>query len=68
MALCLSALQKAILAEEPPEGVIHHSDRGVQYACEEYRLELANQKMIPSMSAKGYCYDKRVHGVVLSKH
>ena len=28
-----------------------------QYACEEYRQALANQKMIPSMSAKGYCYD-----------
>jgi putative transposase len=57
VALCLSALQKAILAEAPPEGLIHHSDRGVQYACEEYRQELANQRMIPSMSAKGYCYD-----------
>ena len=30
VALCLSALQKAILAEQPPEGVIHHSDRGVR--------------------------------------
>ena len=39
---------------------MHHSDRGVQYACEEYRQALANQKTIPSMSAKGYCYDNAV--------
>jgi putative transposase len=55
--LCLEALRVAVLNENPAAGLIHHSDRGVQYACEEYRQELEKQGMIPSMSAKGYCYD-----------
>ena len=55
--LCLVALKNAIAMEKPPPGLIHHSDRGVQYACEEYRLELEKHGMTPSMSAKGYCYD-----------
>jgi len=55
--LCLVALKNAIETEKPLPGLIHHSDRGVQYACEEYRLELEKHGMTPSMSAKGYCYD-----------
>lgn len=55
--LCLRALRNAIANESPGEGVIHHSDRGVQYACDAYREELVKHGMIPSMSAKGYCYD-----------
>ncbi len=55
--LCLAALRHAVTNENPPRGVIHHSDRGVQYACNDYRAELEKLGMIPSMSAKGYCYD-----------
>lgn len=55
--VCLEALRKAVAAETPSKGLIHHSDRGVQYACTDYRAELEQNGMIPSMSAKGYCYD-----------
>lgn len=56
-ALCLSALDDAIAKREPLPGLIHHSDRGVQYACDVYKARLAERGIIPSMSAKGYCYD-----------
>lgn len=55
--LCLQALRVAVANELPQSGLIHHSDRGVQYACDEYRAELCRHGMVPSMSAKGYCYD-----------
>ena len=55
--LCLNALSDAIVSRRPPRGLIHHSDRGVQYACEEYRMCLVEHGLVPSMSAKGYCYD-----------
>jgi len=35
-ALCLAALNMAIVNRNPPKGVIHHSDRGVQYASHDY--------------------------------
>jgi putative transposase len=55
--LCLSALRMAIRERRPRAGLIHHSDRGVQYACEAYRRLLAEHEIVVSMSAKGYCYD-----------
>ena len=55
--LCLSALDNAIELRRPRAGLIHHSDRGVQYACSEYRRRLEDYEIQPSMSAKGYCYD-----------
>lgn len=55
--LCLSALEIAIEERRPRAGLIHHSDRGVQYACHEYRKRLEDCEIVPSMSAKGYCYD-----------
>ncbi len=55
--VCLQALRNAVEAEKPKPGLIHHSDRGVQYACTDYREELEKSGMTPSMSAKGYCYD-----------
>src|SRR6478752_6482203 len=39
--LALAALRAAIESRQPPEGCIHHSDRGSQYAAEDYRAELA---------------------------
>ncbi len=56
-ALCLKALDDAIEKRKPRAGLIHHSDRGVQYACDEYRQRLQDNEIVPSMSAKGYCYD-----------
>ena len=55
--LCLTALDDAIEKRSPNPGLIHHSDRGVQYACEAYKDRLAEHGIVPSMSAKGYCYD-----------
>ncbi len=53
----VQALQRALLKRRYPQGVIHHSDRGVQYACWAYRQELKAAGLVPSMSRKGNCYD-----------
>ena len=49
--LCLTALDDAIEKRNPRAGLIHHSDRGVQYACEEYRDRLRDHEITASMSA-----------------
>jgi putative transposase len=59
-ALALSALQMAIDARRPPPGLIHHSDRGVQYACDAYRAVLQQHGVRASMSGKGDCWDNAV--------
>jgi putative transposase len=53
----LQALKRALVKRGHPTGVIHHSDRGVQYACREYRRELERHGLTASMSRKGNCYD-----------
>lgn len=55
--LCLAALKHAVKARRPSAGLVHHSDRGVQYACDAYQQFLRDHEITPSMSAKGYCYD-----------
>lgn len=55
--LCRTALLAAISLRNPSPGLIHHSDRGIQYACDDYRATLEAHGMIQSMSAKGHCYD-----------
>lgn len=55
--LTLDALNQAYEAKRPPKGLIHHSDRGSQYASSEYRKQLKEYHMIRSMSRKGNCYD-----------
>lgn len=55
--LCLTTLDDAIEKRRPRAGLIHHSDRGVQYACGEYRQRLLDHEITASMSAQGYCYD-----------
>jgi putative transposase len=56
-ALTIKALKNAIQKRRPPEGLIHHSDRGVQYCSKDYQALLAKYKMRCSMSRKGNCYD-----------
>jgi putative transposase len=56
-SLPLSALQMACHHRQPPPGLLHHSDRGVQYASTEYRQFLTDHGLVPSMSRKGNCYD-----------
>ena len=53
----VQALKRSLVKRDHPRGVIHHSDRGVQYACGEYRRELQRHGLIGSMSRKGNCYD-----------
>lgn len=53
----LQALKRALVKRGYPRGMIHHSDRGVQYACREYRGELERHGLNASMSRKGNCYD-----------
>jgi transposase InsO family protein len=52
-----AALKKAIAERHPPPGLVHHSDRGVQYASDEYVQVLQEHKMIPSMSRPANPYD-----------
>ena len=58
--LALAALRMAITRRGPGAGLLHHSDRGVQYACEAYRQLLAAHRMTASMSKKGDCWDNAV--------
>jgi transposase InsO family protein len=51
------ALEMALLHRQPPEGVLFHSDRGVQYASKSFRNELPEYRMIQSMSGNGNCYN-----------
>ncbi len=55
--LTLSALEMALEQRRPPRGFIHHSDRGVQYACGDYVARLENVGTRISMSAVGNPYD-----------
>ena len=56
-SLCVSALQMAFWRRKPAQGLLHHSDRGSQYASKEYREHLAIMGMEQSMSRKGNCWD-----------
>jgi transposase InsO family protein len=55
--LPLAALKMAIAAQRPGPGLIHHSDRGVQYASADYRKMIQSAGFRASMSRKGNCYD-----------
>jgi putative transposase len=69
--LALDALSMAYWRRKPSTGLIHHSDRGSQYACDEYRNRLNQYGMIASMSRKGDCWDnaptERVIGSIKSE-
>ena len=56
-ALPLAALLMALRHRRPPAGVVHHSDRGCQYASSVYRSALAANGCVASMSRRGNCYD-----------
>lgn len=56
-SLCVRALQMAFWRRKPAQGLLHHSDRGSQYASKEYREHLAIMGMEQSMSRKGNCWD-----------
>jgi transposase InsO family protein len=57
-SLALEALNMALASRRPPPGeLVHHSDRGVQYACADYTRALDEAGVIPSMSRGGCPYD-----------
>lgn len=56
----IAAFKKAIDNRKPNKGMIFHSDRGIQYACSDFRELLAKSSCIQSMSRKGNCWDNAV--------
>ena len=58
--LCLAALGAAVRDRRPAPGLIHHSDRGSQYASRDYRAALRAHGIRASMSRKGDCFDNAV--------
>jgi putative transposase len=54
------ALRMALYQRGPGRGLLHHSDRGSQYASHQIRNILADNQILVSMSAKGNCYDNAV--------
>jgi transposase InsO family protein len=56
-SLPLAALQMALETRQPPPGLLHHSDRGSQYASQDYQAVLTKYQIQGSMSRAGNCYD-----------
>lgn len=55
--LTIKALQMALTSRQPPAGLLHHSDRGSQYASRDYQQLLADAQALASMSRTGNVYD-----------
>ena len=55
--LVIEALQMALTVRQPAPGLLHHSDRGSQYASDDYQALLTKAEIVGSMSGKGNCYD-----------
>src|SRR5690606_17755318 len=51
------SLQQAVALRQPEIGLLHHSDRGSQYAAGDYQEQLKQQAMVSSMSRKANCWD-----------
>jgi putative transposase len=58
--LTLDALGMALARRRPPQGLLHHSDRGSQYASSAYQRRLAHAGIVCSMSRRGDCWDNAV--------
>ena len=55
--MAVTALRMALIERQPAPGLVHHSDRGVQYACHDYTEILKQNHVTISMSRKGNPYD-----------
>ena len=68
LAGCLRALKKALANCKPAAGLIHHSDRGIQYCSKQYVSELTKRKIGISMTEENHCYEnavaERVNGIL----
>jgi putative transposase len=58
--LSITALRMALGRRQPQPGLLHHTDRGVQYAATDYRELLAAHQITASMSRRANCYDNAV--------
>ena len=58
--LTTQAMKQAILRRDPPKGLVCHSDRGSQYASNDFKAILAQNEFVGSMSRKGDCWDNAV--------
>jgi len=65
---CVRALNKAIYQAENTKGLIHHSDRGIQYCSNQYTQILKRNKIDISMTEENHCYEnamaERVNGIL----
>jgi transposase InsO family protein len=65
---CLRALQKALRHARSAVGLVHHSDRGIQYCSHQYVNELKKRKIKISMTEENHCYEnaiaERVNGIL----
>jgi len=68
LAGCLRALQKALVNAKPTAGLIHHSDRGIQYCSKQYVAKLLKRNIKISMTEEKHCYEnaiaERVNGIL----
>ena len=68
LAGCLRALKRALNTARPAVGLVHHSDRGIQYCSNQYVKELKKRKIKISMTEENHCYEnaiaERVNGIL----
>jgi len=68
LAGCLRALKRALRQARPAAGLVHHSDRGIQYCSNQYVEELKKHKIQISMTEENHCYEnalaERVNGIL----
>ena len=68
LAGCMRALKKALAKAKPAVGLIHHSDRGIQYCSKQYVAELKKRNVKISMTEENHCYEnavaERVNGIL----
>ena len=68
----VKALEMAIKQSPKPNGIVHHSDRGIQYCSKEYTKLLKKEGITISMGKVGYCYDnamaERVNGILKDEY
>jgi len=68
LAGCMRALKKALAKAKPAVGLVHHSDRGIQYCSKQYVAKLKKRQIKISMTEENHCYEnavaERVNGIL----